>query len=327
MSALLLAVDGGNAKTDLVLADHEGRLLSLVRGPGSSPHEHGIDGALDRIEALVIEAGAKGPVAYAELLLAGVDFPSEVRDVQARAQERGWADRVEVANDTFAVLRTGTDRGWGVAVVCGAGMNCLGVARDGREARFPALGPITGDWGGGVDLGIEALFAAARSEDGRGPHTLLESRVPAHFGLAAPSEVAQAIHRGQLPERRLMELAPLVLEVAADDAIAAGLVARLVAEIVAFVRVAAQRLRLEEDMFDVVLGGGLLQHAAPQVVAAIAQGVHLTAPGAVVRPTAVPAIVGSALLVLDDLGADDEAKTKVRRQLEQETVTIGERDG
>src|SRR5205814_3494882 len=70
----------------------------------------------------------------------------------------------------------------------------------------------------------------------------------------------------------------------------------------AYVRVAAQRLRLEEDMFDVVLGGGLLQHAAPQVVAAIAQGVHLTAPGAVVRPTAAPAIVGSALLVLDGLG-------------------------
>jgi hypothetical protein len=76
-----------------------------------------------------------------------------------------------------------------------------------------------------------------------------------------------------------------------------------------------------------VLGGGVLQHAAPAIVAAIAQGVHLTAPGAVVRPTASPAIVGSALLILDELGVDDEAKTKVRRQLEQETVTIGGRDG
>jgi hypothetical protein len=34
---------------------------------------------------------------------------------------RGWAARVTVANDTFAILRAGTDRGWGVALVCGAG--------------------------------------------------------------------------------------------------------------------------------------------------------------------------------------------------------------
>jgi N-acetylglucosamine kinase-like BadF-type ATPase len=243
------------------------------------------------------------------------------------AAERNWASTMRVSNDTFAVLRAGTDAGWGVGIVCGAGMNCVGVARDGREARFPALGAITGDWGGGADLGVEALYSAARSEDGRGPRTLLEARVPAHFGFALPSEVAYAIHRGQLSERRLLELAPLVLELAADDAVAATLVARLVSEIVAFVRVAAERLRLEEEVFDVVLGGGLLQHAEPQVVAAVAQGVHLTAPGAVVRPTAAPAIVGSALLVLDELGVDGDAKTRVRQELESENVMIGGRDG
>ena len=42
MSTLLLAVDGGNAKTDLALVAADGSVLALVRGPGSSPHEHGI---------------------------------------------------------------------------------------------------------------------------------------------------------------------------------------------------------------------------------------------------------------------------------------------
>ena len=98
-------------------------------------------------------------------------------------EQRGWARRVHVGNDTFAVLRAGTERGWGVAVTCGAGINCVGVAPDGRHARFPALGAITGDWGGGYDLGLAAVSAAARSEDGRGPRTSLEHAVPAHFGL------------------------------------------------------------------------------------------------------------------------------------------------
>ena len=94
------------------------------------------------------------------------------------------------------MLRAGTERGWGVAVVCGAGINCVGVGPDGRHARFPALGAITGDWGGGFDLGLAALSAAARSEDGRGPRTPLEQAVPAHFGLATPRELAEAIHLG-----------------------------------------------------------------------------------------------------------------------------------
>jgi len=242
MSGLILAVDGGNAKTDLALVATDGRVHAFVRGPGSSPHEHGVDGALDRIEALLIEAGADGPVAYAELLLAGVDFPSEVETVQTRARERGWADRVEVANDTFAVLRAGTDRGWGIALVCGAGINCLGIGPDGRQARFPALGPITGDWGGGQDVGLAAVFAAARSEDGRGPRTALEQAVPAHFGVATPLELAEAVHTGAISQRRFVELAPIVLAEAADDAVAAEIVDRLAGEVVTLVRVALERI-------------------------------------------------------------------------------------
>jgi len=129
----------------------------------------------------------------ATLLMAGVDFPAEEDAVRVAVEQRGWAQSVHVGNDTFAVLRAGTERGWGVAVTCGAGINCVGVAPDGRHARFPALGAITGDWGGGYDLGLAAVSAAARSEDGRGPRTSLEGAVPAHFGVTTPSELAEEI--------------------------------------------------------------------------------------------------------------------------------------
>ncbi len=326
---LALAIDGGNSKTDAALVREDGAVLGLARGAGSSPHHLGAAAAVDVIGALIDELAAPEPPVEALLLLAGVDFPDEEQVLEELATQRGWAARTRVRNDTLAILRAGTEAGWGVAVVCGAGINCIGVAPDGREARFPALGQITGDWGGGGDLGPEALFAAARSEDGRGPRTILESRVPEYFGLETPMELAHAIHRGRVAEGRLLELAPLVFELAADDAVAAAIVDRLVSEIVALVRVASSRLRLEETVFDVVLGGGLLQRAAPPLVASIAHGVHETAPGAVVRPTAAPAIVGSALLVLDELGVDGEAKERARRELEREseTVTVGGGDG
>ena len=150
---VVLAIDGGNWKTDLALVRSDGEVLALVRGPQSSPHHLGLEGSLGVLEELLARALAEagipngsGPVAeVAQLSLAGVDFPSEERDVTAAAGNRRLGTRVSVGNDTFAVLRAGTDRGWGVGVVCGAGINCVGVSRDGRHARFPSLGPTPGD--------------------------------------------------------------------------------------------------------------------------------------------------------------------------------------
>jgi N-acetylglucosamine kinase-like BadF-type ATPase len=315
MSGLLLAVDGGNAKTDLALVGPDGSVLALVRGPGSSPHAHGIDGALDRIEALLLESGLDGPAAHAELLLAGVDFPAEVEAVQRRAQERGWAEHVEVANDTFAVLRAGTDRGWGVAIVCGAGMNCLGVSPDGRHVRFPALGPITGDWGGGQDVGAAAVWAAARSQDGRGPWTTLERSVPEHFGLVTPLQLAEAVHTGEVAHGRLVELAPLVLAEAATDAVAAEIVERQAREVVAFVRVALERIGVVDEPADVVLGGGLMQARDTQLLAAIEAGLaELEIPHTLVVVDAPP-VVGAALRALDMVGASPSAHARLRSAL------------
>ena len=156
------------------------------------------------LEGLLGEAVARGaarrprrPVAeVATLLLAGVDFPAEEDALaSARRAARLGASAFDVGNDTFAVLRAGTERGWGVAVMCGAGINCVGVAPDGRHARFPALGAITGDWGGGYDVGLAAVSAAARSEDGRGPRTSLEQRRAG----ALRAEHAERAGRGDPP--------------------------------------------------------------------------------------------------------------------------------
>jgi N-acetylglucosamine kinase-like BadF-type ATPase len=321
--AAVLAVDGGNSKTDLALVSHDGAVLALVRGPQSSPQHLGVDGSLAVLEGLLREAerdaGVRrngGPVAgIAALLMAGVDFPSEEEALSAALAGRGWAERVRVGNDTFAVLRAGTERGWGVAITCGAGINCVGVGPDGRHARFPALGAITGDWGGGYDLGLAAVSAAARSEDGRGPRTSLERAVPAHFGLETPTDLAEAIHVGRIHQRRVIELAPLVLAEAADDAVAAEIVAKLADEVVALARVTLSRLELTSEPVEVLLGGGVLQSVDGDLLAAIEHGLRAVGPSITVRPTATPAIVGAALLGLDELEAAPEAQARLRREL------------
>ena len=312
-----LAVDGGASKTDLALIRADGALLALARGPQTSPHHLGLDGCLRVLEELLGEAqaNADGPIEVAHVMLAGADLPVEERALQEAIDARGWAARISVRNDTFAVLRAGTERGWGVAVVCGAGINCVGVAPDGRHARFPSLGAITGDWGGGGDVGLAALSAAVRSEDGRGPTTSLERVVPAHFGMASPLEVAEAIHLGTLGERRVLELAPLVLAQSREDAVAGELVDRLAGEVVAFARVALTRLDLVSGDVEVILGGGLMRAGNGRLQTGIEEGLRAIGPGIVTRVVAEPPIVGAALLGLDDLGASAAARDRARAEL------------
>jgi N-acetylglucosamine kinase-like BadF-type ATPase len=313
---IALAVDGGNSKTDLALVDEGGRLLGYARGPQSSPHHLGEDGCLRVVAGLLEEARTRAQLdgalpAVAMLCMAGVDFPREEERLADLVSGRRWASRTTVVNDTFAVLRAGTEQGWGVAVVCGAGINCVGVSPDGRHVRFPALGAITGDWGGGYDVGLAAVSRAARSFDGRGEKTSLEQAVPAHFGLETPYELAEAMHAGRIVQRRVLELAPVVFAEAERDPVAAAIVERLADEVVAMAGTALARLGL--DGGEVLLGGGLLQGENSHVVERIRAGL----PGVDVRVTGAPPIVGAALLALDELGADGDAQARVRAELSE----------
>jgi N-acetylglucosamine kinase-like BadF-type ATPase len=326
----VLAVDGGNAKTDLAFVDSSGRLLSFVRGGGSSAHSLGIEGSVEVLEDLLGSAIAQAglgppgrPASVAYVLLAGADLPEERLTLRTKIEQLSWSHRLVVDNDTLALLRAGTDRGWGIAVVCGAGINCLGLAPDGREVRFLALGPISGDWGGGGDVGLAALAAAARSADGRGPRTVLETAVPAHFGLADPLEVSRAIHLRQIPSARLLELAPVVLAACDQDRVAAGIIGRLANEVIAFAAAALSRLELTGADADVVLGGRLLSAVSPSVIETIARGVNEAAPNARVLVAPSEPIVGAALLGLDALPAAASATARARAELDAAVAEIG----
>ena len=321
---LVVAVDGGGVKTDLALLDSSGALLSLVRGGGSQAYYLGVEGCVEVLETLLdramadagLRSGERPFAATAQVLLAGMDLPEELSALTVAMERLRWSERIVLGNDTEALLRAGTDRGWGIAVVCGTGINCLGVASDGQEARFLSFGPVSGDWGGGRDVGLAALAAAVRAADGRGPRTRLEDAVPAYFGLGDPLDVARAFHLGELTADGLAELAPVVLAVCGEDAVAAGILGRVADEVVAFARAALTRLGLTAADPDVVLGGSVLRAVSSDMVDAVARRIHEVAPNARVIVSPSEPIVGAALLGLDALGADAAAHARARAELD-----------
>ena len=322
----MLAIDGGNSKTDVALVAADGTLLASVRGPGASHEEFGLEEAMRRLDELVRLAAGRagcppgGAVArHTSACLAGADLPEEEAQLTAAIQRRGWSLTSTAGNDTFAVLRAGLrpgegERPWGVAVTCGAGINCVGMAPDGRTTRFLAFGTLSGDWGGGGGLGREAVWHAMRAEDGRGEPTALRAAVAAFYGMPSMHDVAIAFHQGHLSDDDLVALPGVLLATAsAGDAVALSLVERQAEEVAAMAVTAIRRLDLDDGLtIPVVLGGGVLEARNPLLTEAITRRLAALAPGSVARVVDSPPVTGAALLGLDYLGAGPAAEGRLR---------------
>jgi N-acetylglucosamine kinase-like BadF-type ATPase len=321
----VLAVDSGGSKTDVALLGSDGAVLGAARVAGDHrqwlPSESSdlvaIAKAIDRAAELAALDPGRRPLAdIGSFCLAGADLPSDDRRLLRWIAGNGWVEQPILRNDTFAVLRAGTDRTWGVAVVCGYGTNCSGVSPDGKISRFPAIGPISGDWGGGNEIGSLAAWHAIRSQDGRGPKTSLQRAVPAHFGLRTPRELMEAVYHDRIHEDHLAELSPVVFEQAgAGDAVARQIVDRQADEIVVMATTMIKRLRMRDLDVDVVLGGGVFRTRDRSFFQRIRDGLAAVAPNASIRRVTGPPIVGAALIGLDAVGAADAARSRARDRL------------
>jgi N-acetylglucosamine kinase-like BadF-type ATPase len=328
----LLAIDAGGSKVDAALLSATGEVLGAARLARARPRDltaplDGEDTVMESVAAAVEAACADAgeardhrPVAALGMYcMAGVDFAADERRLGAQLRRRSWTSENEVRNDTFAVLRAGSERGWGVAVVCGFGINCSGVSADGKTFRFPAIGSLSGDWGGGSEIGPTALWYAVRAEDGRGEPTTLARLVPAHFRLKRPSQVMKAIHFGRLDERRLYELPPVVFRAArTGDLVSQSIVHRQAEEIVIMAGTAIRRLRLSGSEVEVVLGGGIFRSGDRSFLDRIEHGVRAVAPAARITVLDEPPVLGAAMLGLERLGASGQALSRARAALTNE---------
>lgn len=321
--AAVLAVDGGGSKIDAVAIGRDGAVLGSARARSTDSDGRGprvLSGLTTAVDAVCREAGldhSKGPIArLGAFCLAGADLPADDRRILRWLRRQAWTADTILRNDTFAVFRAGTERTWGVGVVCGFGTNCSGIAPDGRTFRLPALGWIAGDWGGGADIGEAAVWHAVRSEDGRGARTILATAVPAHFGLRRPRQLMEAMYFERLGVERVAELPPLVFEAAAaGDAVARSIVDRQADEVVTMAAAAIRRLRMTKVDVHVVLGGGIFRNDFSPFFERIVEGVRETAPAAEVRILTAPPVLGAALLGLDRIGASRRTKERVHTTL------------
>jgi N-acetylglucosamine kinase-like BadF-type ATPase len=299
-----LGIDGGGTKTEMLLVDRDGAVVSHAVGAGCNPNRLS-DEALARalVDGVALLAGeGRDLLPRIQVVFAGVAGASHPRNsARVRAALSAalpTAPLVRVASDTVPALWSGARGSPGIVLVAGTGATAYGEDGHGSWHRAGGWGYLIGDDGSGYALGREAVREVCRSADGSGEPTILWDKLAVAHGLHEPLDLVPFVYGRERPP--FDELVPLVLEAWRDgDGGARRAVARVVDDQAGLIAAVHRTLGFDDAPLTLVLRGGLL------------------VPGGVIRPlllerlagypgggryllarTEAPPVYGSALLAL-----------------------------
>lgn len=259
----LIGVDGGGSKTTALIAGLDGQVLGRGVSGSSNYHAVGLEAAceaLDQALRAAFNSAGLNPdpnsVLAACFGLAGVDRPGDQAPFLEWAGSR-WAGMHAVfVSDARLVLAAGTPDGWGIGIICGTGSIAYGRSPGGRTTRAGGWGHLLGDEGSGYDIGLSALRAVVRAEDGRGPKTSLKELILKHWSLEAVQDLVYYVYRPAITKMDIAALAAVVEEAALKgDMAAQGILKRAGEELAFSAGVVASRLKLPEPTPCALVGG------------------------------------------------------------------------
>lgn len=325
----VLAVDGGNSKTLAAVADETGRALSAGLSGGCNYQGCGKEAAAREIgEAIgrALSGAGLSRVEFACYGIAGADRDKDFETIRRLIAPLDPAQESVLVNDTLLALRAATPDGVGVALIGGAGSNCIGMNEEGRIEKAGGLGPLTGDKANAGALVQDAVIAALKGVDGRGPRTLLEGKLKEALGLSALEDVIEFGFADSGRAVDLGSLAPLVFAAAEEgDRVALELLedhGRSAGEAALAV---LRKLFSSEREVVVALGGSVLQKGGhPALVNTARETVVREFPKVSWIVLSEPPLTGGILRALDGLGVKTDAAllSRVKRSLDDRLAAL-----
>ena len=298
----VVAIDGGGSKTDAVLLDEKGNILTRSVGLGGNATDIGAEESRRRMWETLdpIFAQAPGHVCALYGGIAGVDPNGDL--YSDGIKEKYDVGSVRIEDDGFVLLSGTLGHADGGAMVCGTGSS-LFLRKNGLPvAHLGGKGYLIDTGGSGFEIGQEAIRLALRSLDRRIGDTILVELLEEHIGHPLDYKVVPIIHKGGRPF--IASFAPLVFQGRKlGDAVCNEIFERQSGLLADLTYAAA---RFFDDDFPIVIGGGIAAHF-PEYVEAIQQKSH---PRAHIRLQSAPPVYGAAVEAMWDAGISIDERLK-----------------
>ena len=307
--AYFLGVDGGQTSTACAVCDDTGRILGVGHG-GPSNHILAPGGearARSAVETALTAAESVAGLQRVEFSgahfgMTGINRDTEQARVFARVASSLLSARiVQIDNDASIALAGALACRPGVIVIAGTGSIAFGRDPSNREARVGGWGYLFGDEGSAFAIGLAGVRAALRAQDGIGPPTVLESRIPWHFGRRL-AEIPVLYYEERLQRPDIAAAAPVVTAAAAaGDAVASSLVAEAAQGLAAVAAAVITQLTWPDGAVPVAPVGGVFK-AGPVILNPLKAALAARVPGAVLVPARFTPVVGGLLFALQAAG-------------------------
>ncbi|MCA9236382.1 MAG: hypothetical protein KDA44_12990 [Planctomycetales bacterium] len=321
MTAIVAGIDGGGTRTRAALATRDGELLAIGEAGSGNYHDVGVEGFAKNLDLAIERAwqasGATVQRIDSIFLGLGSVVTTDDRDaIRAIVQAAAWAPSMHIGVDHDLRIAHQGCLGGGAGVVLIAGTGSSAYARDDQGGSWKAggWGPLLDDVGSGHWLGRQAMIAAIRASDGRGPATVLTAAVLVALGVESPLEILRRVELQGMTRSEIANLARLVLAAASQgDDVARSAIVQGVDALAELVATASSQLGLGqagEEVRVAVTGG--LGDAGDVFMKPLQAALHRRLPQAAVVANQATPVIGAAMLALGMLagGAPDEAATR-----------------
>jgi N-acetylglucosamine kinase-like BadF-type ATPase len=287
----IMGIDGGGSGVRVAIVTRDLTLVASAQSGSANPNSAGRTLAAQSIQQAIRAALNEARLTPDAIRGVGVGIAGTVT-------LRDWTREtvvavlphaaVTIASDFEIALVGAQGERRGVLILSGTGSVIYGINAAGEAAQVGGWGYLLGDEGSGYLLGLRALQAVVRAADGRAPATRLTDAILDTLALADPLDLIQWVYAPGRT-REIAQLAPLVLQLAADDAAAQQIVAEGVDELALAARAVVRRLQIASP--DYAFAGGLLTETNPLSLGLCA------ALGLSALPQAkYPPVIGAALL-------------------------------
>lgn len=298
--SFFLGIDAGGTKTDCVLADASGVILSHGSGGGAN---------LGRTPLATLEASLAAALAGAlhhvglrtarfEAVCAGFAGAGqpEPREVARRILSALASPRhLFIVGDMEVALEAAVGPGPGVVVIAGTGSIAYGRNALGQQARAGGRGPVVSDEGSAGDIGRRALEAVLRAQDGEERVQALEAAVRAQLKLSDRRGLSGILAHPD-SSQHLAALLPTVVEVARSGDQLSNDILLVAGDVLAQLALHVLRtLRLEATPARVATCGGVFA-ASREVSEQVHRRLRAWAPQAQVASLATPPAEGAVRL-------------------------------
>ena len=303
----VLGLDGGGSYTKSVILDETGAEIGRGLGGASNHQSVGVEaakGAIAECMEKAIEAAGNPILSFACWGMAGLDRLEDETIIKAMTEELLPQIPVKVVHDSTIALVGGTGgKNYGVVIISGTGSIIVGYHPSGEIKRAGGWGHLLGDEGSGYQIALQGLNAATRAYDDRDHSTSLVEAFTQEASEAAFETLVSRIYLDGWSAPEIAALAPVVLKAAEKgDKIAQGILNRAAEELAMGAKVVIHKLGMQDDVFDVVLSGGIFT-SSPQMEEQVREIIQSFAPTASIFLPLQEPLIGAGMIALQSLQA------------------------